>query len=56
MLQINIIKTGGIYFRSPKYHCEIYGEGINYSWGSSKYKYQHIKADTKNVQSQKTCE
>ena len=44
MLQMNIRKMGAICFHSPKYHCEIAGEGIEYSWVNSKYKYRRIKA------------
>ena len=44
MLQMNIQKMEEICFHSPKYHCKIAGEGIEYSWGNSKYKYRRIKA------------
>ena len=44
LLQMNVQKMGAISFPSPKYHCEIAGEGIEYSWGNSKCKYQQIKA------------
>jgi hypothetical protein len=27
---------------TPKYHCEIAGEGIEYSWGLAKKKYRHL--------------
>ena len=47
MLQMNIRKMGAICFHSPKYHCEIAGKGIKYSWGNSKYKYCRIKASDK---------
>ena len=44
MLHMNIRMMGGICFHSPKYHCGIAGEVIKYSWGNSKYMFQHIKA------------
>ena len=27
---------------SPKYHCELAGEGIEYAWGFMKSRYRHI--------------
>ena len=47
LLQMNVRKMGAICFPSPKYHCEIAGEGIEYSWGNSKCKYRRIKASDK---------
>ena len=35
-------KMGAILDRSPKYHCEIAGEGIEYSWGNAKMRYRHV--------------
>ena len=32
---------------SPKYHCELAGEGIEYSWGLSKKKYRNIPLEEK---------
>lgn len=43
MLQKNIKDLGGECIHSPKYHCEIAGEGIEYSWGNSKMKYRRSK-------------
>ena len=40
MLQTFVKKLGARCVRSPKYHCEIAGEGIEYSWGNSKMKYR----------------
>ena len=33
---------------SPKYHCEIAGEGIEYDWGLTKKKYRNIPLSEKN--------
>ena len=38
---------GALCFHSPKYNCELAGEGIQYSWGNAKYMYQRIKAADK---------
>jgi len=40
MLQTFVKKLGARCVRSPKYHCEIAGEGIEYSWENSKMKYR----------------
>ena len=34
---------------SPKYHCEIAGEGIEYAWGLAKKKFRHTKLEDKNT-------
>ena len=31
---------GATLHRSPKYHCEIAGEGVEYSWGNAKMLYR----------------
>lgn len=37
---------------TPKYHCEVAGEGIEYSWGNSKAKYRKIRAKDKTTAQQ----
>ena len=50
LLQLHVRLLGAICVHSPKYHCEIAGEGIEYSWGNSKAKYRKIKVcDKKTV-------
>ena len=51
LLQLNIRLLGAVCIHSPKYHCEIAGEGIEYSWGNSKAKYRRIKVKDKKQQS-----
>ena len=34
---------------SPKYHCEIAGEGIEYDWGMIKKNYRNIPLEEKNA-------
>ena len=34
---------------SPKYHCELAGEGIEYSWGLAKKKYRNSLLKKKKV-------
>ena len=36
MLQMNLKKMGAFFWHSPKFHCELAGEGIKYSWGNPK--------------------
>lgn len=36
---------------TPKYHCELAGEGIEYSWGMGKYYYRNLPLETKNSKS-----
>ena len=44
MLQTFVKKLGARCARSPKYHCEIAGEGIEYySGGNSKMKYRRTE-------------
>ena len=38
---------GALCFHSPKYHCELACEGIEYSWGNAIYMYRIIKAANK---------
>ena len=52
MLQMNMQKMGATCFHSPKYHCDISGEGIEYSWVNSKYEYQQIKSSDKRFKRQ----
>ena len=47
MLQSMASKMGVLVDRSPKCHCEIAGEGIEYSWALSKNHYQSILLDRK---------
>ncbi len=37
----------GVVDRSPKYHAEIAGEGIEYSWGCMRNHYQRVLLDKK---------
>ena len=34
---------------SPKYHCEIAGEGVEYDWGLIKKAYRNIPLEKKNT-------
>ena len=52
LLQLNIRLLGAVCIHSPKYHCEISGEGIEYSWGNSKAKYCRIKVKDKKTAEQ----
>ena len=52
LLQLNIRLLGAVCIHSPKYHCEIAGEGIEYSWGNSKAKYRRIKVKDKKTAEQ----
>ena len=36
---------------TPKYHCELVGEGIEYSWGMGKYYYRNLPLEMKNSKS-----
>ncbi len=36
---------------TPKYHCELAGEGIEYSWGMGKYYYRNLPLEMKNLKS-----
>ena len=47
MLQAMASKMGVLVDRSPKCHCEIAGEGIEYSWALSKNHYRSILLDRK---------
>jgi len=47
MLQAMASKMGVFVDRSPKCHCEIAGEGIEYSWALSKNHYRSILLDRK---------
>ena len=38
LLQMTLRKLGAVCVHSPKYHCEMAGEGIEYSWGNAKMK------------------
>ena len=51
LLQLNLQLLGVTCIHSPKYHCEIAGEGIEYSWGNSKVKYRRISCvkDKKSI-------
>ena len=42
LLQENLSKLGIEVHRSPKYHSELAGEGIKYSWGFAKKYYRRL--------------
>ena len=42
MLQYHVRKMGATVDRTPKAHCEIAGEGIEYCWGRGKNKYRGL--------------
>jgi hypothetical protein len=42
MLQYHVRKMGATVDRTPKAHCEIAGEGIEYYWGRGKSKYRGL--------------
>ena len=50
LLQLNLRRLGVTCMHSPKYHCEIAGEGIEYSWKNAKVKYRRIKVKDKKLQ------
>ena len=52
LLQLNVKKFGAVCIHTPKYHCEVAGEGIEYSWGNSKAKYRKIRAKDKTTAQQ----
>ncbi len=52
LLQCTVRKLGASLDRSPKYHCEIAGEGIEYSWGNAKMRYRHIPFEAKKSSEQ----
>ena len=43
LLQMNLRKMGATCFHSPKFHCGLAREGIEYSWGNTKAKYWKIQ-------------
>jgi hypothetical protein len=47
LLQVMASKMGVLVDRSPKCHCEIAGEGIEYSWACTKNHYRQILQDKK---------
>jgi hypothetical protein len=47
MLQTMGQKLGAVVDRTPKCHCEIAGEGIEYSWGLAKNQYRKILLENK---------
>jgi hypothetical protein len=47
LLQATASKMGVLVDRSPKCHCEIAGEGIEYSWACAKNHYRQILLDKK---------
>lgn len=49
LLQYNGRKLGIIVDRTPKCHCEIAGEGIEYSWGKGKNKYRGLPIKDKKT-------
>jgi hypothetical protein len=52
LLQLNIRKLGCTCVHSPQFHCEIAGEGIEYSWGNAKMKYRSFRAADKRSKAQ----
>ena len=49
LLQLNLDNLGAQCFHSPKFHCELAGEGIEYSWGVAKLAYRKLKKAEKNT-------
>lgn len=49
LLQESMYKLGVTVHRSPKCHCEVAGEGIEYSWGFSKNKYRRLSMSEKKT-------
>ena len=49
LLQLNLENLGAQCFHLPKFHCELAGEGIEYSWGVAKLAYQKLKKAEKNM-------
>ncbi len=49
LLQLNLEKLGATCYHSPKFHCELAGEGIEYSWGNAKLAYRRVATKEKNT-------
>ena len=49
LLQLNLEKLGAKCNHSPKFHCKLAGEGIEYSWGNAKLSYRRIAMNEKNT-------
>jgi hypothetical protein len=49
LLQLNLTNLGAQCFHSPKFHCELAGEGIEYSWGFAKLAYRKLPKGQKNT-------
>ena len=49
LLQESMYKLGVTVHQSPKYHCEVAGEGIKYSWGFSKNQYRCLSMSAKKT-------
>ena len=45
---INSLCCIGILF-TPKFHCELAGEGIEYSWGAAKRFYRQVRRNTLSI-------
>ena len=43
LLQLNLDNIGAQCFHLLKFHCELAGEGIEYSWGVAKLAYRKLK-------------
>jgi len=41
-------RTGVLIKPTPKYHCELAGEGIEYSWGFAKLRYRRVPLEERN--------
>jgi hypothetical protein len=57
MMQYIGEKLGVIVDRTPKCHCEMAGEGIEYSWGLGKNRYRglHIRERGERISSEQMC-
>jgi hypothetical protein len=50
LLQLHLANlVGAQCFHSPKFHCELAGEGIEYSGGFAKLAYRKLPKDQKNT-------
>ena len=51
-LQLNFRKLGCDVTHTPKYHCELVGEGIEYFWGNAKMQFRGFKPSEKGTKAQ----
>lgn len=48
-LQAKAAEMGALCLLTPKYHCEMAGEGIEYAWGVAKARYRAVRMSEKKT-------